>query len=196
MSNNYYNQPTNVLKYFLLWLCMTNIVLAQKQKGFVYLSTENGLSQSDGNTIFQDKQGYMWFGTHDGLNRYNGYDFTVFKPTINDKNSISSNLIWKIIGDQIGNLWIGTTGEGLNYYNKTNETTNVDAQNRIDLKPGRAWQVVHRGVGEWLHRRRLLFATALSQPTHLSNHIKHSTQPMAQTDSQTCHKIRPFLSTR
>ena len=121
MSNNYYNQPTNVLKYFLLWLCMTNIVLAQKQKGFVYLSTENGLSQSDVNTIFQDKQGYMWFGTHDGLNRYNGYDFTVFKPTINDKNSISSNLIWKIIGDHIGNLWIGTTGEGLNYYNKTNE---------------------------------------------------------------------------
>ncbi|MDO6761246.1 two-component regulator propeller domain-containing protein [Tamlana sp. 2_MG-2023] len=94
---------------------------AQNSVKFEHLSTENGLSQSDVNTIFQDKNGFMWFGTHDGLNRYDGYSFTVFKPDSNNPHSISSNLIWKLIDDQTGNLWIGTTGGGLNYFNQENQ---------------------------------------------------------------------------
>ena len=64
----------------------------------------------------------MWFGTHDGLNKYNGYEFTVYKPEIGDTNSISSNLIFDIAGDSDGNLWIGTTGSGLNYFDRSTET--------------------------------------------------------------------------
>ena len=47
---------------------------------FEHLNTENGLSQSDVNAIFQDDKLFMWFGTHDGLNRFDVYNFTVFKP--------------------------------------------------------------------------------------------------------------------
>ena len=88
---------------------------------FDHLTTENGLSQSDVNTIFQDNNLFMWFGTHDGLNKYDGYNFTVFKPDAKNPKSISSNLIWKIIDDDTGNLWIGTTGGGLNYFDKKTE---------------------------------------------------------------------------
>lgn len=91
---------------------------SQNTLKFEHLSTENGLSQSDVNTIFQDDNRFMWFGTHDGLNRYDGYNFTIFKPDSKNPKSISSNLIWKIIGDDKGNLWIGTTGGGLNYFDK------------------------------------------------------------------------------
>lgn len=34
------------------------------------------------NCVLQDSRGFMWFGTQDGLNKYDGYNITVFK-TIN-----------------------------------------------------------------------------------------------------------------
>ena len=89
--------------------------------GFEHISTETGLSQSDVNCIHQDNLGFMWFGTHDGLNKYDGYKFTVYYPERNNPHSISSNLIWDIENDASGNLWIGTTGNGLNYFDKNTE---------------------------------------------------------------------------
>ncbi len=86
---------------------------------FDHITTNDGLSQSDINSIYQDTQGFMWFGTHDGLNKYDGYSFSVYKPETNSKDNISSNLIYFITGDKKGNLWIGTTGEGLNYFNQS-----------------------------------------------------------------------------
>ncbi|MEM9328216.1 MAG: two-component regulator propeller domain-containing protein, partial [Bacteroidota bacterium] len=95
---------------------------AQQAIRFDHISTKDGLSQSDINTIYQDAQGYMWFGTHDGLNRYDGYEFTVYKPDPKKPGSINSNLIFSISGDDRGNLWIGTTGSGLNYFDRQTET--------------------------------------------------------------------------
>ncbi|WP_276167052.1 two-component regulator propeller domain-containing protein [Zobellia alginiliquefaciens] len=90
---------------------------SQNHISFKHITTSDGLSQSDINTIYQDKQGFMWFGTHDGLNKYDGYKFTVYTPSSNKPSSINSNLISAITGDDEGNLWVGTTGNGLNYYN-------------------------------------------------------------------------------
>ncbi|AWG22627.1 hybrid sensor histidine kinase/response regulator [Flavobacterium faecale] len=117
------NQPniTRYISLLLLFFVLTT-TSAQKKNAFVHLTTENGLSQSDVNAIFQDSQGFMWFGTHDGLNKYDGYNFTVFSPTVNDSKTISSNLIWNIVDDKAGNLWIGTTGGGLNFFDKKTET--------------------------------------------------------------------------
>ncbi|SHJ85679.1 Signal transduction histidine kinase [Maribacter aquivivus] len=105
----------------MLFFGLAHTSYAQNSLKFEHLNTENGLSQSDVNAIFQDDNGFMWFGTHDGLNRYDGYNFTLFKPNPKNQYSISSNLIWKIIDDEKGNLWIGTTGGGLNYFNKKTE---------------------------------------------------------------------------
>ncbi|CDF78701.1 two-component system sensor histidine kinase [Formosa agariphila KMM 3901] len=59
----------------------------------------------------------MWFGTIDGLNKYNGYDFEIFRPVLNDSTSISNNRINAIQEDLQQNLWIGTNN-GLNFYNR------------------------------------------------------------------------------
>jgi PAS domain S-box-containing protein len=77
----------------------------------------HGLSQSSVNCILQDRNGLMWFGTWDGLNKYNGYDFTVFRPVTGDSTSISNNVIRTIFEDSNGDLWIGTE-RGLNKYNQ------------------------------------------------------------------------------
>ncbi len=96
-------------------------VLAQDNIFFDHLTTEDGLSQSDINAIYQDYQGFMWFATHDGLNKYNGYEFSVYNPSPNIPGGINSNLIFDIEGDEKGNLWIGTTGSGLNYFDRATE---------------------------------------------------------------------------
>ncbi|MBL4677013.1 MAG: hypothetical protein JKY70_12530 [Mucilaginibacter sp.] len=55
---------------------------------FTQLATSSGLSRSEVQCIYQDRQGFMWFGTRDGLNRYDGYKFKVFKKSLNNKSTI------------------------------------------------------------------------------------------------------------
>ena len=108
--------------YLYLFLFSASIAFAQYTTTFKYYTTENGLSQNDVNDIYQDKDGFMWFGTHDGLNKFDGYRFDIYKPEPNKKNSIISNLIWKIVEDNDENLWIATSGHGLSCFNKKTET--------------------------------------------------------------------------
>ena len=75
---------------------------------FENISTEQGLSQSTVTSILQDRQGFMWFGTEGGLNKYDGYQFTVYKHTADNPGSLSSSVITSIFEDLDGNLWIGT----------------------------------------------------------------------------------------
>ena len=88
---------------------------------FNNLSVENGLSDNKVNTIIQDQAGFMWFGTEDGLDRYDGYNFKIFRHNPDDSNSISDNCIWVLMEDRKGNIWIGTKAGVLNKYNPISE---------------------------------------------------------------------------
>lgn len=88
------------------------------QVNFRHLTPDNGLSQSSGKAILQDFKGYMWIGTQDGLNKYNGHEMTVYKNDPEDSTSIGYNDIGVIFEDSNQNLWIGTSGGGLNKYNR------------------------------------------------------------------------------
>ncbi|MBX2840539.1 MAG: hypothetical protein KTR26_02110 [Flammeovirgaceae bacterium] len=59
----------------------------------------------------------MWFGTENGLNKYDGYQFTIYTNEPSDSTSISSNRINDILKDKDGDLWIATAN-GLNLYNE------------------------------------------------------------------------------
>ncbi|MCQ3937163.1 MAG: hypothetical protein DPW18_08965 [Chloroflexi bacterium] len=83
---------------------------------FERLSLEEGLSQSVVNVILQDRKGFLWIGTDDGLNRYDGYNFKVYKPETNDPFSLSDRSITAIVEDRSGNLWVATRTGGLNRY--------------------------------------------------------------------------------
>ncbi|WP_303318060.1 two-component regulator propeller domain-containing protein [Flavivirga abyssicola] len=106
-----------------LFLFFSGIYDAGSQNGiyFDHITTDDGLSQSDINSIYQDDQGFMWFATHEGLNKYDGYNFTIYSPDSNNPNSINSNLIFSLAGDKDGNLWVGTTGKGVNHFDKSLE---------------------------------------------------------------------------
>ncbi|MDQ3110009.1 MAG: SpoIIE family protein phosphatase [Bacteroidota bacterium] len=109
----------NPLKRFLLAivLLLTGITVRAQDYKFNHLGVQNGLSQSVINCILEDDKGFMWFGTQEGLNRYDGYNFQVFKRNPEDENSLSNNFVYSIKQDRKGIIWIGTNGGGLNSFN-------------------------------------------------------------------------------
>ncbi len=103
---------------FLCWffnaLSLTN--LFPQSLPFNNLSTKDGLSNNKVVAILQDKSGFLWIGTEDGLNRFDGYEFKVYRNNPLDTNSISTNNIWSLFEDEEGNIWIGTKNGELNRY--------------------------------------------------------------------------------
>jgi len=84
-------------------------VFAQKNYfQFDVLGLEDGLSQSSVKCMLQDRQGFIWIGTQDGLNRYNGYEFEVFRNETENPNSIAGDIIYAIFESKNGQIWIGT----------------------------------------------------------------------------------------
>jgi ligand-binding sensor domain-containing protein/signal transduction histidine kinase len=98
---------------------------------FQHLTSVNGLSQNSVNCIFQDYRGFIWLGTDEGLNRYDGYNFKVYKYHPSDSACLSNNKIIKIFEDSHKNLWIGTT-EGLNLYRRNRDSFTVYKKNAAD----------------------------------------------------------------
>lgn len=75
---------------------------------FSSISIQEGLSQSTVYSITQDNKGNLWIATADGLNKYDGYNFNVFRHEHNNPNSIQSDLIRSLYFDNDNQLWIGT----------------------------------------------------------------------------------------
>ncbi len=92
---------------------LSAIKSGEKDITFETISLDQGLSQSVVSSILQDQDGFMWFGTQDGLNRFDGYDFKVYKNDPDNPYSLGYNLINSLIEDSAGIIWIGTQGGGL-----------------------------------------------------------------------------------
>ncbi len=87
---------------------------------FDHLNVEQGLSQNSVRCILQDRQGFMWFGTYDGLNRYDGYEFKIYRNRPGDSLSIPHNSITSLFEDSSGILWVGTV-KGLSCFDPVTE---------------------------------------------------------------------------
>jgi len=134
------------LKYFVLYLLLFfgfSPCGYSQDYPVKFLDISDGLSNNSVTTIFQDSDGYMWFGTYDGLNRYDGYNFKVFRNRINDKKSLPFNTIYNIEGDLQKNLWIGGSN-GLCIYNKTNAVFQAASYVVPNQKPRILKDIIHQ----------------------------------------------------
>ncbi|MGB8951476.1 MAG: two-component regulator propeller domain-containing protein [Candidatus Aminicenantales bacterium] len=121
---------------------------------FYRLSIQHGLSQSSVNCILQDRKGFIWIGTQDGLNRYDGYNFTIYKSVPDDPRSLGDNNILSICEDRAGRLWIGTYGGGLNEFDRASQKFiqyRHDSANPDSLANDRVYSICEsRSGGLWI----------------------------------------------
>ena len=71
-------------------------------------NTDNGLSSSFVGHIYQDRDGFIWISTRNGLNRYDGYNFKVFKKGQPGCEGMRSNYINYTVESRDNILYIGT----------------------------------------------------------------------------------------
>lgn len=81
-----------------------------------YLSVNEGLSHNVINSILQDSVGFLWVASENGLNRFDGNNFKVYKPSQYDGEHISSDNANKLFLSSNGDLWVGANDGNLLCY--------------------------------------------------------------------------------
>jgi ligand-binding sensor domain-containing protein/signal transduction histidine kinase len=113
----------SMLLLFLLCLATHYSEAQSPPVVFRNFSVNDGLSHNFVRGIFQDSRGFIWISTIDGLNKFDGYTFKTYKSRNNDTTSLSSNNISDaLVEDNYGNIWLGTWGGGICIYNRKSDS--------------------------------------------------------------------------
>jgi len=180
------------LSYVIIFLFSSPVLLPQANissasGGLVRILSENGLSQNTVHHILQDSRGFIWFATEDGLNKYDGYNFTVYKNNLRDEHSVSDNFIWTIYEDRNGVLWVGTNSGGLCKFDGEKEKfisykNNPDDPNSLTLnnvrtvyedKEGDIWVGTENGLDRFDREKNIFihYRHNREDPYSLSNNV-------------------------
>src|ERR1700733_8508258 len=148
-------------------------VVDGKDIRFARISSSQGLSQVRVSDIVQDDQGFIWFGTWNGLNRYDGYNFRVFKHDPERQESLSGVFIYSLFKDRAGTIWVGTD-QSLDRFDPLTEKFShyhFDVQDSSGL-PTTVNQISQDSSGMlWLSTRKGLFR--LDPVTGKTKHFYH-----------------------
>lgn len=94
---------------FLFTICYATSLIS-KDLYFNHIGVSDGLSQVCIPSIYQDELGAVWLGTTEGLNRYNGKDVKIFRPSPED-SGLTKNEINELCGDKKGRIYIRSGGD-------------------------------------------------------------------------------------
>ncbi len=94
---------------FSLLIFFSYLNVSAQQYGFINYSVEDGLAQSQINSIAQDNKGYLWFATNGGISRFDGRTFVNYY--IGD--GLLDNHVYSIFIDRNEKIWLATLG-GIN----------------------------------------------------------------------------------
>ncbi|QRR00258.1 hybrid sensor histidine kinase/response regulator transcription factor [Dyadobacter sandarakinus] len=148
-----------------IWLVLAGVLgwveegMAQSgEYQFARYNTERGLSHNQVNCFLKDSRGFVWIGTANGLNRFDGYNFRVFKHVQGDSATISAHQINAIFEDPQGFIWIRTQ-LGFDVYDPITERIehNPDqAAKRLGLPDADFSRIIKTRTGDyWINHNRL-----------------------------------------
>lgn len=111
---------TITLWLFLLCANRSSSQVISPTLHFDQLTIKDGLSHNGIQCLLQDHNGYIWIGTQNGLNKYDGYDFEIYKSSGLDTTEVGflGKTITALYQDSKQNLWVGTEKSGINHRSK------------------------------------------------------------------------------
>lgn len=141
-------------------LFVSALAQAQMNCTFTHYSQENGLSENSVMDMVQDHDGMIWFATWDGINRFNGYDFKVYKARKENDMRWSSNRVDHLQVDKYGDVWCITyDGKAFRFDKRMEAFTEVTANGAekdlvitsiLPLDNGTVWLLTDKTeVSEW-----------------------------------------------
>lgn len=109
-----------IIVLYILWI-IPGIISAQGIFRFEHFNIEDGLSQGTVSSILCDKNGFLWIGTMNGLNRYDGYNFKIYKGQTIEQNAMANNRVTKLWQDNLGFIWLETYDHYFHFFNPKKE---------------------------------------------------------------------------
>ena len=107
-------KPT--LLILMLSSALSRLSAQSTEYQFSTVNFSNGLSNNHITSLYKDPRGFMWFGTMSGLDRYDGYEFKVFRHDQHDPHSIGDNFIEQIFEGPEGKMWVQSRSSHFNIY--------------------------------------------------------------------------------
>ena len=95
-----------LLTLFLLCLSMG----LHAQMGKYFTTDSHQLSSSYVTQVHLDHDGFLWATTRNGINRYDGYQFRVFKKENESDKTLASNYVNCMMQDRNGLFYFGMYG--------------------------------------------------------------------------------------
>lgn len=147
----------STLRLFFIFLVLSTAFqsLGQKQWSslkFRRYGVDQGLTVTTAFSMVQDAKGFLWISTIDGLMRYDGYHFVSYKNNYNDSTSISDNILSMLLIGKGNKLWAGTYSGGLNCLDiatgKFKRYQHIPG-NENSLSNNRVWAVCEQGDILW-----------------------------------------------
>lgn len=102
----------------IVLFCFLESFAQSKPLFFNHLKVRDGLSQGVNNFIYTDTKGFVWISSLNGLNRFDGKNVVIYKPQLQDKLSLpDGNIQSQFFEDKKTNIWFSTHA-GLVCYNR------------------------------------------------------------------------------
>jgi len=106
---------------FLNLIFISGILLGQPIIQVRNYSLEEGLSHTKVESIIQDRKGFIWISTWNGLNRFDGYEFKTYNSNTVRNKVLTDNRINNITENNFGNIWCRTYSRKLYLFDVANE---------------------------------------------------------------------------
>ena len=101
---------TDKTKNIIATACLAMLCWCVKAQTGQFFNNERQLSSNFVTQVYVDRDGFLWATTRDGINRYDGYQFHVFKRENPADSTLASNYVNSITQDSKGIYYFGMYG--------------------------------------------------------------------------------------
>lgn len=115
------------MRSILIFITLLWPFISSQAQSYKFFTTDDELSSSLINQIYQDRNNMIWIATEDGLNRYDGTKFTIYRHKPNDKHSLAHDYVRAVFEDDKGQIIVGSYA-GLQLYDPATDSFSAMAK--------------------------------------------------------------------